>query len=261
MLTLLKTKIGLLGLIAALCGAYLAAGNETPEKLADLTLRCDIVSYTAKDENMLDALLALGAQEHLPMGIEYVNPKDLETPLNLKLSNATAEDVLKAILGQHKGYEWKAQEGVLAITHKSVPMGKANLLNTLLPEFFLARRETLQMASFSLRMQLERELYPITERPGITGVVGSLPVGSFKNQIGPLKMHRVTVRQALDELVRKSGEAAWVVLVPPAKLGELPTRWPHTRVDDFWRVIEYEGKPGDWSNIITPALRANWRDP
>jgi hypothetical protein len=202
--------------------------------------------------SMLDALLQVGRQEHLPLGIEYLDPNDLDEPISVQLHGTSVGAVVNAILNQRRGYTWRIEKGVILIGHPGMPSGERNLLDVVLREFSVPERTVLfTAATVMLRAQLERQLHPPKPTPGAVGTVGSISGGRIENQVGPLTLRNVTVRQVLDRLVSQDNNAAWVILVPPTRLDRLPPK-------GLWYIIEYNAPQDNWTGFIGRLLRENW---
>lgn len=203
-----------------------------------------IESFEVEQVTLVDALLRLAQQHHLPLGIEYVDLEALREPIKLKLTQTSIAEALDAIVAQSKGYEWRLSEGVVIVSHVGVPSGRGqNLLDRTLPQFAIPKC-TLAEASNLLRMALDRDLHP-----DIRGWAGSYNPGSGEKLIGPLTLRNVTVREALNRLVHDLKDAAWVIHVPPGNLDKLPNH-------GLWTVIEYERPPKDYSHFLQQRILA-----
>ncbi len=184
-------------------------------------------SFEVQSVSIVGALLQLGREARIPLGIEYVDLEAAERPISVSLNQSTVGEALKAILKDSKGYEWRVNDGVLIISHARVPSGRKNLLDLVLREFTLPPC-TVQEAGHSLWMALDYQL-----RPGIRGTVGNYSPGVAHDRIGPLTMRNVTARQVLNRLVSDKRNAAWIVQVPPSYLDQVPS-------DGLWRIVEYD---------------------
>lgn len=225
-----------------------AQDSDQPTAIAEKHVRV----FDVDGLSMLDALLQLGRQEHIPLGIEYLDPSDLDKPISVHLHGTSVGAVVNAILNQRRGYTWRSENGVVHIGHRGMPSGDRNLLDVVLREFSVSERTTLlTAASLMLPAQLRRQLYPPKPPSGVAGIVGSISGGRIENQVGPLKLRNVTVRQVLDRLVSEHNNAAWVILVPPMHLDRLPPK-------GLWYVIEYNAPQDNWSGFIGTLLGENW---
>lgn len=239
-------------LLAVLFGVLLVGsggsvyGDEPPQLSRLLARR--VSSFRVEKTSKLDALLNLGRQEHIPLGIEYVDFQALEKPISINIGPSTIAETLDAIFGRGSGYSWSVQDGVLHISHKSLRKSSRNLLDRRLPRFSI-RKVSLQDGGHVLQMTLQGDL-----QPQLQGWVGSYPTGSSSKKVGPLELQNITVRQALNRLVAEAGDAAWIVQVPPGALDSLPSY-------GLWRVIEYdEANPRPLGPFLLEILR-NFKRP
>lgn len=202
-----------------------------------------VQSFKVEKISLLDALLQLGRERSLPLGIEYIDMKAVTEPITVEVKRATVAQVLDAILSQEPGYSWSFQNGVVHITHTGVPAGGMNLLDRVLQDFSIPR-VSLTDADRMLRMTVYMDIHPESR-----GFAGDFPGPISNTQLDPLDMHDATVREVLNRIVRepRSG-AAWVVQVSPEHLDELP---PY----GLWRVIEYEPHMPKYSSLISEILR------
>jgi hypothetical protein len=81
--------------------------------------------------------------------------------------------------------------------------------------------------------------YLVQQLRPTSGIAGSRPgavVEDTSHYIAPMKLDNVTVREALNTIVREHGEAAWIVTVAPSSLdtrrGTLET--------PLWIVAEFD---------------------
>lgn len=185
-----------------------------------------VESFSADHVPIVDALLQLGREQHVPMGIEYVDLAAVEEPISVSLQHVTLARVLDVILSSRHGYVWRFADGVVVVSHQSAPAGTRNLFDFVLPAFSI-RRCTLQEANQALALDLYVALHPETK-----GIIGNYSPGNSSTMVGPLNMRAVTVRHVLNRLVAQAGYAAWVAQVPPRHLGELPST-------GLWRLVDF----------------------
>jgi hypothetical protein len=175
----------------------------------------------------VDALLQLGKRAGQPLGIEYSDPEEVQKPLRVDVPDGTLDSALRAILAGRKGYSWKAEDGVVVVTHAGVPKGQGNLLNRVLPSFSIVRCSP-QEASHQLEMALVLWLHP-----GIRGMAGDYSPGMTGKNVGPLRLTNITVRQVLNRIAREAVQLAWVIQVTPREMGQLPS-------SGLWLVVDYD---------------------
>jgi hypothetical protein len=195
----------------------------------------EVASFNVRGLCLVDALLALGQQEQVPLGIEYVGRDALEKPITEDFHSTTVGKIVEVLLGGGKGYTWCVRDGVLNVSHKSVAAGKGNLFDRVLPEFVI-RRCSVADASNVLYMSLNRQLHP-----EITGYLGEYNPGDMRNLVGPLELRNTPVRDILNRLVSSANRrAAWIVQVQPGCLDQLPS-------GGLWTIIEYQTPPRQYA--------------
>ncbi len=104
---------------------------------------------------MIDALLQLGQEQRIPIGIEYIDAAAFRSRITLHVRNSTVGALLDAIT-HPRGYSWFVYGDVVIVTHKGAPQGRKNLLDTRIREFAIAREVTLQAASLHVHDRAER---------------------------------------------------------------------------------------------------------
>jgi hypothetical protein len=211
--------------------------NCFPAGEDDSILSKRVPAFEVKGLCLVDALLTLGEQAQVALGIEYVTRESLEKPVSLAFRDTTVGNIVQALLGGGKGYRWRVRDGTLDISHQSVATGKGNLLDSVLPQFVSGRCSVAE-ASIHLYMKLSRLLYP-----SITGFAGDFNPGDPQHLVGPFELRNVSVRQVLNRLVNGSRKAAWVVRVQPGCLDQLPP-------GGSWRIIEYGNPPGRYGEEL-----------
>ncbi|MGA2648295.1 MAG: hypothetical protein ABSF15_26705 [Candidatus Sulfotelmatobacter sp.] len=180
---------------------------------------------------MIDALLQLGQEQRIPVGIEYIDGAAFRGQITLH-EQGTAVGKLLDTITQPLGYSWFVDGDVVMVTHRGAPQGRKNLLDSRIPEFTLKRDVTLQAASLKLLGGLYFVLNPRS-----TGIVGDYPSGNPQFRIGPLRMKNPTVRQILNRVVSQHKNGAWVVQQAPWNMDKEPSY-------GLWRVFEYDGNNG-----------------
>lgn len=193
--------------------------------------RHQVASFDIQDLNMIDALLHLGQEQQVPIGIEYIDAAAFRRRITLHARNSTVGSLLDNIT-HGQGYGWSVQDGVVMVTHDGEPRGHKNLLDIRIPEFAIDKEITLQAASLKLLGALYWAVNPHS-----TGIVGDYPSGNPNFRVAPLRMRNVTVRQILNRIVSQRGNGAWVVQQPPWNMDKDP---PY----GLWRVFEYDGNEG-----------------
>ena len=212
-----------------------------------------VPAFDVEGLDILDALLQLGRQAETPLGIEYLNPADLDKPVTLHVKDTSVANIVQAVLARRTAYAWTVDGGVIHIGHPGLPSGERNVLDHVLSEFTTAgRTDLVTAATVMLPGQLRRQENPPRQPSGVTGMVGSIIGARPEDQVGPLTMHNVTVRQVLNRLVSEGNRGAWVVLVPPAQLGRLPAK-------AAWCVIAYDDPRRGWGRFVATLSGQDWQ--
>lgn len=207
---------------------FLAARSAGGDGTVDAPLEKRVDSFVLEQGTLFDGLLKLGAEQHVPMAIEYLNADALTKPLTIRIGPATVGQVLGALIQGFDGYSIRAAGRTAVISSTHIPTGRADVLDYLLPEF-VVRRGTLMEVNNALCMTADRHLHP-----GAGGYVGTFPPGKTEKQIGPFKLQSVTVKEVLNRLVSDYQDAAWIGQVPPQGIDAGFARC------DAWRIVQYD---------------------
>ena len=190
-----------------------------------------VASFDVQQQNMIDALLQLGQEQQVPIGIEYIDAAAFRSQITLHVRNSTMGRLLDAIT-HGQSYRWFIENGVVMVTHDGAPQGRKNLLNMRIPEFAIDKGMTLQAASLKLLGGLYWAL-----NPNATGIMGDYPAGNPKFLVGPLRMKNATIREILNRIVSQRMNGVWVVQQAPWNMDKDPSY-------GLWRVFEYDGNNG-----------------
>lgn len=216
--------------VFACLGASLPTLGQARPHGSDIPSR-PVSLFSMRDQNMIDALLQLGQEQRIPIGIEYIDAAAFRSRISLHEQDTTVGRLLDTIT-HGQGYSWFANGGVIIVTHNGVPQGRKNLLNLCISEFTIAREVTLQAAS----LQLLGKLYFVLH-PHATGIAGDYPSGNPQFRVGPWTMRNATVRQILNRIVSQHNNGAWVVQQAPWNMDKQPSY-------GLCRVFEYDGNNG-----------------
>ena len=217
------------GVLVCLFAIPATSGQASP--LASELPSRPVASFDVRGLNLIDALLQLGQERQVPIGIEYIDAAAFRSRITLHVRNSTLGALLDAIT-HGQGYRWLIHDGVVMVTHDGEPQGRRNLLNTRIPEFAIDKEVTLQDASLKLLGALYWALNPHS-----AGIIGDYPGGNLKFRVGPLRMGNATVRQILNRIVSQRRNGAWVVQQTPWNMDKDPSY-------GLWRVFEYDGNNG-----------------
>jgi hypothetical protein len=117
-----------------------------------------VALFEVHDRNMIDALLLFGQQEHIGVGIDYIDAAAFQQRVTIQLRDATVADVLDTITRPF-GYQWSANGQVVRVTHPGGMVGKRNLLNTRIAEFEVSEMP-IEQADCRLKIAFYFALHP-----------------------------------------------------------------------------------------------------
>jgi hypothetical protein len=187
----------------------------------------------------LDAILQFGQREGLPLGIACVDAPRMTAPVTISAGTEQVAGILDTLLPQSSGYFWKLEGGVVDVSCGKIHSVRTNLLNIVLHRIFIPKSD-LSSAGHSVFMALYARLHPGE------GIAGDFMPERSKARVGPMVLHDVTVREALNRIVSAGPKGVWVARVPPRYLGDLPPAglWVVVAYDDpdFMATAEYVRK-------------------
>jgi hypothetical protein len=133
--------------------------------------------FAVKQRNLIDALLSFGGQEHIPIGIEYIDKAAFQQRISVEFRERNVKEILDAIT-QPVGYRWFIKGPVVLVTHDGALVGKSNLLNTRIPQFRIGET-SMHEASLALSLHLYFVL-----NPNSGGIAGDSPGGNLAFRVG-----------------------------------------------------------------------------
>ncbi len=217
--------------VVFVCAYGVIPGQTHPAPPVNVSRR--VAFFEVHDRNMMDALLMFGQQEHIGIGIEYIDAAAFQNRTTIQLRDRTMAEVFDAIT-EPLGYRWSTDGQVVTVTHDGAMVGKRNLLNTRIPKFKVDET-TMREASRALHIKLFFVL-----NPDHGGIAGDDPGGNRNFRIEPFEMKNATVRAILNRIVSQHGNGAWVIQQPPWTMGKDLGR-------GIWRMVEYDRTDGDYS--------------
>ncbi len=213
-------------LLVVLALASTGVHAQTVPVRGEITSR-PVREFSARGVPMLDALLQLGRETDVPLGIEYIDLHALRQPVSVALRDTTFGQVLDSILQYGQGYAWSTQNGVALIRNQKLPLAPSlNLFEFVIGKYTLPRPATLAEASMLLYMELDVRIH------GTKGFAGSYNPGDVRGKIDPLRLTNKTVGEILNTILGNRKHAAWIATAPPEKLGNL-------QASGLWRIVEY----------------------
>lgn len=210
----------------------------------DAPLERPASDFNSKGVGLTETLLRFSHQQHLRVGIEYVDRASMDKPIEVRLENKTVRQALDSILHNGRGYSWRLRNGIIEITNTRASKRAQSQLNTVIPVFTIADGESAKMASvmlwWNLQLSLDKKL---------KGFGGDVPGNTRSPTLKPATLHNRSVREILAYIVLNGGVDGWIVAGPPECLGFMP-------YCGLWFLIEAE--PSDPSNqVLLQNIRNN----
>jgi len=184
--------------------------------------------FESHDEFALQTLLRLGVETRTPLGLVQTDGQLCKSKIEISVEGESIASIANRLTSP-VGYTWAVENGVLVIQPQRMPLGVLALLNTLIPRF-AAPRTTLEGLGLFLTMDV-RAVF----RPDIR-TAGSLPRSPDTVLVGPVEMHNVTVKQALNEIAKVGMRGQWV-------LHPIPDDYRKAADAKFVDIVDYGSNP------------------
>jgi hypothetical protein len=206
-----------------------------------LSQKADFVpSSTSTKEQLIEV-----AQHYrIPMGIEWISLPNANgsSPLT---SQPTVRDMIRSILRRTPGYKVGIRQGVVNVSPVALVNDPQNFLNIRIAEYH-ANRENVFGAEALLRLNIHRTLHPELYARGWNGGYGYGPGRDDGFDIKNISFSgkNVTVREILNEIAERNGNALWIVDLVPSKMMKDEPFFAQgvsgVQVDFIWRIIPLE---------------------
>jgi hypothetical protein len=138
----------------------------------------------------------------IPCGFESRRDEATEQQENTRLKKGTVREILDSIVqNTWKGYAWRLSDGVIEVMPKAVLAGAPSVLNKRLPEVNIER------------MFIKEAATKICGEARVAVLGGGDIGGAYRKKTGEVSLHakNITVRDALNALVRQDGQSIWMV--------------------------------------------------
>ena len=143
-----------------------------------------VAFFAVKQRNLIDTLLSFGGQEHIAIGIDYIDRAAFRQRISVECRERNVKEILDAIT-HPLGYRWFITGAVVLVTHDGALVGKSNLLNTRIPRFQI-EKASMHEASLALSLHL---YFVVNPKSG--GIAEDFPGGNLAFRVGSfdLKNH------------------------------------------------------------------------
>jgi hypothetical protein len=174
--------------------------------LDKLSTRID--SYSLNENSFIEALLRVGDDFHIPLGVAWVNTTSARLSVTNTWKGASLQEIIEWITNTQPGYQVSVSDGVVHILSSNVPSNQNFLFLKI--DKFAAHQDTLEVASANLRKLVKRIVSPPPPQLQTGGTGGSI-FGKAGEAPVDLQVNNATVEQILDSLAKASTDSLWVV--------------------------------------------------
>jgi hypothetical protein len=217
---------GLRAVVIALIAAANAFGQSP--KVVPQPKDKVVNKFEAHNEVALRSLLRLGAETGTPLGLIQNGEQLCKAKVDISVEGESIASIADQLTGPI-GYTWSVEDGVLVIHPQTIPLGVQQLLDTLIPRFG-APRTTLAGLGVFLTIDV-RAVF----RPDL-GSAGSISRSPDAFLVGPIQVNNVTVRKALNTIVKLGIGGQWILRPLPEDFRKAPD----TKLFD---IVDYASNP------------------
>ncbi|MEW6130730.1 MAG: hypothetical protein AB1757_27110 [Acidobacteriota bacterium] len=192
--------------VPVLIGAFQAnqAQNASSDVL-ERTVTASQSEYSTTLASFMESLLSA----RVPGGIVTILHCDNNLPIrHTSLSSGTLREAMNTIVNANPEYRWQINDGVINL----LPVqDEPSLLNVRISKLKVkdARSiETIRSNLFELP-EVKEAIAKLQLTPGVKFIVGPIPLDPERRPKYSLECENVTVREALNAIVRAHGRAAW----------------------------------------------------
>lgn len=162
-----------------------------------------VEKFESHDEIALHTFLRFGAETRMPLGLIQNGGQLCMSRTNVVAESESVGSIADKLTAP-VGYTWAVEDGVLIIQPQHTSVGALQLLSTVIPRF-AAPRTTLEGLGVFLAVDV-RAVF----RPDL-GSAGSLFQSPNATLVGPIEMHNITVKQALNQIVKSGESGQWIL--------------------------------------------------
>jgi hypothetical protein len=181
---------------------YCIAKNE---RASDTDILHKTVQFTANGVSPREAIVRLGVQERIPLGIVVSDPqsKFCKDRISVEAKDETTEKIAGNILAG-TGYTWSDAGGVLWLKPASTTSAGTTILSFSFDEF-KSIATTMHGLGIILSGYVENRLHPDK------GYAGSILSSTNSEVVHPFVLTNATVTQIANHIVLSGGKGIWFV--------------------------------------------------
>lgn len=166
------------------------------------------VSFRADDQLILNALIQLGSQEHMPLGVVLQKADRIcNQRKNVNGVNMTTSQIIKMLLdGTDETYFLKGS--IIEVRPKQIFGRTATILNTRYTEYNSSMPTTMQDSGVILSSRLYGRLHPGQ------GYIGDILASPAAEKLPVFKLENVSVEDIADHIVSLGSKGIWIFYQP-----------------------------------------------
>jgi hypothetical protein len=161
-------------------------------------------SFVVHNQSILEAVIAFGMNEQLPMGIVLMKPKDLCKPQETRTFTDVPVDALLSLLLADTDYKWTETDGVIEIGPTKQSEADKTFLNVRIKKFG-APRSTIQGIGIVLSGYVTA-----LPHPG-QGYAGDILSSSDAEKTPPFSLQNASVEQIANFIVSLGSKGVWIL--------------------------------------------------
>jgi hypothetical protein len=230
-------------ILTLLFGVIFTAFNfilgQSPSQEAALIgkkLAVRVETFDNQEKTLIETLLKVADEFHLPMGIEKVENVTINRPIQVRLKNVTVAQILDACIRQATNYSWAIRDDVILISSHSLEARASNLFNFVIPRF-KAANISLDYANHDLSLSLYYQ--KVKPESYVESYLGD---ARLDGKLVNLDVKNATIRYILNRLVAQHGGSVWIARIAPEATDKLPS------TSTIWQILPH----GDYRPYFDP---------
>jgi hypothetical protein len=179
-----------------------------------------VEKFDTSGRTLIESVVDLVFEYHLPTAIEYASRDASTRKLNLRFHAESVRSILEKLIQQDSAYRVSFAGEIVDIFSASVREDPSSLLNRVVQKFDVTHADT---------HEADAELLCILGRAAGSQVCGgSLALGQWPQIKITLHLQNAKVHEILNAIAAQNGEAIWTVIARPPNLSKLQT--------NFWYI-------------------------
>ncbi len=176
-----------------------------------------VKAFDSESASTVVQLVDFAQRFQIPMGIELANESEESVAPPIHARNTTAQRIIQQIVHERPGTGFTLSGGVLHVFATSIVNDHRNFLN-LRMSHFQVEKENLFGAEWLLRVSIHQVLSPSRGGYGGGHGYGVQRTDTFDVRNLSFSINNATVRQILNGIVVRQGNALWLVRINPSQM-------------------------------------------